>query len=80
MSASVEINTNTEKDVLAVPILAVTTTGYKRSLLNEDEAKDLEEDLQEVVFKCMGDTVQMVQVETGIQDDTYISDIWRDFH
>ncbi|MBK8502954.1 MAG: efflux RND transporter periplasmic adaptor subunit [Saprospiraceae bacterium] len=71
MSASVEINTNTEKDVMAVPILAVTTRDINETL-DKDGAKDLEEDLREVVFKCLEDTVQMVQVETGIQDDTYI--------
>lgn len=69
MSASVEINTNTVRDVLTIPILAVTTRD-----LNEKEDKEpgLDEDLQEVVFKCQGDTVSIVKVETGIQDDTYI--------
>ena len=70
MSASVEINTNTVNDVLTVPILAVTT----RDINEKKDAKEnnLDEDLHEVVFKCSGDTLQMIQVETGIQDDTYI--------
>lgn len=69
MSASVEINTNTERDVLAIPILAVTTRDLNQK---EGEDKALDEDLREVVFKCQGDTLNMVPVETGIQDDTYI--------
>jgi HlyD family secretion protein len=71
MSASVEINTHTERDVLAVPILAVTTRDINESLKGQN-IPDLEEDLREVVFKCQGDTLRMVQVETGIQDDAYI--------
>ncbi len=71
MSASVEINTHTERDVLTVPILAVTTRDINEKLKGQN-IPDLEEDLREVVFKCQGDTLQMVQVETGIQDDTYI--------
>lgn len=69
MSASVEINTNTVQDVLTVPILAVTTRDINQK---EENDSDLKEDLREVVFKCQGDTLKMVQVETGIQDDTYI--------
>ena len=38
----------------------------------EEEAKRIE-DLMEVVFVAMpGDTVDMKEVKTGIQDDTYI--------
>ena len=53
-----------------MPILAVTT----RDINEKKDAKEnnLDEDLHEVVFKCSGDTLQMIQVETGIQDDTYI--------
>ncbi len=71
MSASVEINTHSLENVLSIPIIAVTTRD-----INEDEDKDdlrsNEEDLLEVVFKCSGDTLDMVEVETGIQDDMYI--------
>ncbi|MDH3649124.1 MAG: efflux RND transporter periplasmic adaptor subunit, partial [Saprospiraceae bacterium] len=79
MSASVEINTNTELDVPTVPILAVTTRDInvkKKDSEEEEEGgdapKDKEEDLKEVVFVCHADTVEMVVVKTGIQDDTYI--------
>ncbi|NND32371.1 MAG: biotin/lipoyl-binding protein [Saprospiraceae bacterium] len=71
MSATVEINTHTERDVLAVPILAVTTRDINKSK-NKDDNDDLEEDLREVVFVCQVDTLQMVRVETGIQDDSHI--------
>lgn len=65
MSASVEINTHTMEDVLTVPILSVTTREV-------DEDNDEDEDLREVIFRCQGDTLQMVEVTTGVQDDTYI--------
>ncbi len=66
MSASVEINTLTKRDVLTIPILAVTTRDVSKS------EEDKEEDLQEVVFVCQPDTLSQVMVETGIQDDTHI--------
>ncbi len=72
MSASVEINTHTENNVLAIPILAVTTRDVSEQKKDDKSATDLDEDLKEVVFLCQADTVDMVEVETGIQDDTYI--------
>ncbi len=85
MSASVDINTNTLENVLSVPIQAVTTrekkgTKAKPKMVQDNgngeeetaaEEKNLE-DLIEVVFVMVGDTVNMVPVTTGIQDDTYI--------
>lgn len=62
MSASVEIKTNTENDILTLPIQAVTT----REIKEDDDEK------YEVVFIYSADTVNMVQVKTGIQDDKYI--------
>ncbi len=74
MSASVDINTNTEHDVVAIPIQAVTTrekdgekkdtSGVKKSI-----AKD---EIDEVVFVYEADTARMVKVKTGIQDNEYI--------
>ncbi|HQU58298.1 MAG: efflux RND transporter periplasmic adaptor subunit [Phaeodactylibacter sp.] len=85
MSASVEIKTETEEDVLAIPIQAVTTRekeGKKKKVAVAENADASEEgttastaksdDLIEVVFVVSGDTVRMAPVETGIQDDTYI--------
>jgi HlyD family secretion protein len=65
MSASVDIKTDTKEKILTLPIQAVTT--------REDEANKNNDDKIEVVFVyCEGDTVKMVQVKTGIQDDKYI--------
>jgi len=68
MSASVEVNTTTAKDVISVPIQAVTTR-------EEEGSSSSEEDLiKEVIFATVegADTVRMIEVKTGIQDDTYI--------
>ena len=73
MSASVEINTHTESNILTVPILAVTTRDLSEDKDDDtDQGANDDEDLQEVVFVCQTDTLQMVPVKTGIQDDTYI--------
>lgn len=91
MSASVEINTETVKDALSVPIQAVTTrerdeakrkkAAQEGSETEEEEGEAVaaanttepsDDDLMEVVFVVSADTVKMVQVTTGIQDDTYI--------
>lgn len=68
MSASVEINTKTVKDVLCVPIQAVTTREDK----NDKNKEEKDRDVKEVVFLMNGDKAEMVEVTTGIQDDTYI--------
>lgn len=73
MSASVEINTKTVEDALSIPIQSVTTRERDdlAEIFGEDNLSD--EDLIEVVFVATeADTVQLVPVETGIQDDTYI--------
>ncbi len=70
MSASVEINTNTVKDVLCVPIQAVTTREDKTK--KEDKTLSEEEKLLEVIFTVEADTATMKEVKTGIQDETYI--------
>ncbi len=66
MSASVDIRTLTERDIMTVPLLAVAT--------REDEKAEDEDDpdLLEVVFLKSGDTTMMQKIKTGIQDDTYI--------
>ncbi len=66
MSASVEIRTTKAEGVLSVPLLAVTT--------REDDSEDAGDDpeLFEVVFVCAADTIEQRQIETGVQDDTYI--------
>jgi len=70
MSASVEINTTTAQDVISVPIQSVTTREEEKEGSSSSD-KDL---IKEVIFATVdgADTVKMVEVKTGIQDDTYI--------
>jgi len=66
MSASVDIRTLTERDILTVPLLAVATR-------EDEDAKDEDDaDLLEIVFISSGDSTEMREIKTGIQDDTYI--------
>lgn len=69
MSASVDINTETQNDILSIPIQSVTTREEKSD--DEDEKKE-DVAINEVVFVMSADTVKMVKVKTGIQDDEYI--------
>lgn len=84
MSASVDIQTNTERDVLAVPIAAVTTradtTGRLQSIREKrEEKKDTEEgktssrkEIKEYIFLYKEGKAEMVEVKTGIQDNLII--------
>ena len=77
MSASVEIYTNKQSDVLAVPIMSVTTREKNENQKKKTMSKDIEEelnvdDLEEVVFVVKNDTIAKTVVTTGIQDDEYI--------
>jgi len=73
MSASVEVNTQTVDDALGVPIQSVTTRE-KKALKGKDLDPSLDDDEPiEVVFRVTpADTVEVVPVKTGIQDNTYI--------
>lgn len=89
MSASVDIFTDEEKDVVAVPIQCVTVreknlgkdkpkdkskSGDKKPTEEGQEEKEVKEiALDEVVFVMHGDTAKMVKVETGIQDNEFIA-------
>jgi HlyD family secretion protein len=90
MSASVDIQTRRQHNVLSIPINAVTTrdprdtvsvgkeSGKKKSAPEEDNTTPTsgdkgKNDLKEVVFILQKDnTVKMVEVKTGLQDDTNI--------
>jgi HlyD family secretion protein len=79
MSATVDINTNTEKDVITIPIQAVTTrekekkAGDTTSIKNEGASSvSADADIDEIVFVYEADTARMVKVATGIQDNEYI--------
>ena len=63
MSASVDILTKSAADVVSLPIECVTT----READTEEGALGAAE-LQEVVFRVVGDSVQQVVVTTGIQN------------
>jgi len=68
MSASVDIYTRVEKDILTVPIQAVTIREDKDDKENQDD-----DEIDEIVFIYDGaDTVRTQIVTTGIQDDDYI--------
>ena len=77
MSASVEIYTQTKEAVVSVPIQAVGTRDREEVEKEKGKAKQVnqpadEDEIMEVVFVVIGDTVDMVEVTTGIQDDDYI--------
>ena len=84
MSAMVDINTSIAKDVLAAPILAVTTrdkdklNSYTKKSKKEDttnkddEVTKNKEKIEQVVFIYDKAKARMTKVETGIQDDNYI--------
>lgn len=83
MSASVEIFTKTEENVVSVPIQAVGTRDKEeekekaapKKENGETEATSIAgfDDLLEVVFVVMkGDTVSQRTVKTGIQDNDFI--------
>lgn len=69
MSATVDIFTRSEKDAVSLPIQAVTTRESEEDKNAPEGAKP---ELMEVVFLVEGDSVRMVQVTTGIQDNRYI--------
>lgn len=80
MSAAVEIKTTIKENILSVPIQSVTTREKeglakkepKSNTSTEAATKKIDE-LREVVFVYeKGDTIQMIEVKTGIQDDSYI--------
>jgi HlyD family secretion protein len=81
MSATVEIQTETVKDVLSVPIQAVTTradtTGRIKSAREKREEKRLsenekEEETKEYVFVFDEGKAKLTAVKTGVQDNMYI--------
>jgi HlyD family secretion protein len=77
MSGTVDIYTETVQDAVAVPIQCVTVRDFNalQSRSQGDAAEGTssrQEDLRKVVFVAAADTVRMVEVTTGIADDTHI--------
>jgi len=84
MSATVEIQTETASNIITIPIQAVTTradtTGRiksnreKREEMQgrDDESAMMDEEVNEYVFLYKDDVAKLTEVETGVQDNTYI--------
>ncbi len=76
MSANVDIQTRVVKNVLSIPINAVTTRTLPDSVVNKLRlaSQGAEVDDQEVLvfIKDSGDAVKKIVVKTGIQDINYI--------
>jgi HlyD family secretion protein len=73
MSASVEIQTRRENNILSVPVNAVTTRDWPDSMKKKKESLE-DEDIRQVVFVYQPDKKQVVMrdVRTGVQDNQYI--------
>ncbi len=68
MSANADIETNKIRDVISVPIQAVTARAVEDSLSTGEE----DEEIRELVFVVDAGVAYEKEVKTGIQDDTYI--------
>ena len=79
MSASIDIHTNVVNDAIAVQVQSVTTrdadeNAAKKPVKEGETAPVKKSDAPPriVVFAIVGDTLKMIDVKTGIQDDKYI--------
>jgi len=72
MSASVEIQTRREQNIISIPVNAVTTRDYPDSL--KKKADQSIDDVRQVVFvyDAKSGQVSLRDVKTGIQDNQYI--------
>lgn len=70
MTASVDIITNTKRDILSVPLGAVTTRIPKSEKDGEEDSKkrNRDEELKEVVFVNADGKAELRVVKTGISD------------
>ena len=76
MSATVDIQTETVYNVLAVPIQSVTTRADTSGVVKENdanlEAAKSKDEVKEYIFLVKEDKALMQEVKTGVQDNTYI--------
>ena len=83
MSCDADIQTETKKDVVSIPIQCVTARIEKPDMTpsGDDSESQIEKPApkngknkkpKEVVFLIDADNAKMVEVKTGISDDTYI--------
>jgi HlyD family secretion protein len=84
MSGTVDIFTETVPSTVVVPIQAVTVRDFNQLPADDEGAEDegedvapsyapMREDLRRVVFLMDDGKAKMVEVETGIADDTHIA-------
>lgn len=74
MSASVEIHTRRENNILSVPVNAVTTRDWPDSLKKKNDDASSFADMRQVVFVYdpVKKHVLLRDVKTGVQDNEYI--------
>lgn len=74
MSATVDIQTQLEKDIIAVPIQAVTIRedSLKNSKDTVKNKKEIKENPDEYIFVYDNGFAKMIKVKTGIQDNKFI--------
>ena len=74
MSASVEIQTNRQDNILSVPVNAVTTRDWPDSIKNKNTNVSANDNIRQVVFihDTKTQTVAIRDVKTGLQDNKYI--------
>ncbi len=70
MSASVDIYTEEVKDVVTVPIQCISARELDKE--DDDDDSSEEKEFKEIAFIYSNDTVSMIEVKTGIQDDEFI--------
>ena len=70
MTATVDIETIRETNVISVPLQAVTMRDF--NLVNPDTTAIGREDMRRVVFRVVDEHVVMTEVQTGISDDRFI--------
>lgn len=75
MTATVDIETKTEFNAMSIPIQAVTVRDFKKIQPDTAVAKGsraARDDFRRVVFVVENEHAKMLEVETGISDDSYI--------
>lgn len=74
MSASVEIQTKKEPNILSVPVNAVTTRDWPDSIKKQHEKAGIKDEIRQIVFVYDPKTKKVMSrnVTTGIQDNQYI--------
>ena len=73
MSASVEIQTNRQENIMSVPVNAVTTRDWPDSLKNKNTGMSAN-DIRQIVFvyNSAAQNVTIRDVKTGLQDNKYL--------